>query len=98
MRQSAISAGRFLAPAARFGNGIEQRERFRMIHHQLASKFESVLPSCVRELVDKAFEEDGIVVDGHTTPETRRHVGVAHRMIDGQVRDAVLERVASRRS
>ena len=44
------------------------------------------------ELVDEAFEIDGVLVDVHAAPEARRDVRIAHGVVDQQVRDVVAER------
>jgi hypothetical protein len=75
------------------------------LDHMLASTAKSIedswttvgLQRGMRELVDEAFEEDRVLVDVHTAPESRWHVRVAHRMVDEQVRYGVFERVLARR-
>ena len=39
------------------------------------------------------LDEHRVLVDVHPAPEARRHVRVAHRVVDQQVRDVVAERV-----
>ena len=63
-----------------------------MLGHQLAAQRERILPGRVRDLVDEALEVDRVVVEVHAAPEAGRHVRVAHRVVDQQVRDRVAER------
>ena len=62
-----------------------------MFGHQLAPEFERVLSDGMRELVHEAFDVDGVLVDVDAAPETRRHMRVAHRMVDQQIRNFVAE-------
>ena len=67
-----------------------------MTAQQLAAEFQLVLPGRLRQLIHEAFHEDAVLVDVHATPEARRDVRIAHRMVDQQVRDRVAERVLAR--
>ena len=62
-----------------------------VVRHQLAPELERVLAGCLRQLIHEAFEIDGVLIVVHPAPEPRRDVGVAHRMVDQQVRDLVAE-------
>ena len=94
--EAAIDAlRRGLVPAGPLGDRVEHGEMLRMVRHQLAAERERVLPGRVRQLVHEAFEIDGVLVDVHAAPEARRHVRVAHGMVDQQVRDGVAERAPS---
>ena len=63
-----------------------------MVGHQLAPEGQRILPGRVRELVDEALEVDRVLVQVHAAPEARRHVRVAHRMVDQQRRKRVADR------
>ena len=62
-----------------------------MLCHQLAPEFELVIADRLGELVDEAFEVDGVVIDVHATPEAGLNMRVAHRMIDEDVRNRVAD-------
>ncbi len=63
-----------------------------MLRHHLAAERERVLTRRMRQLVDEAFQIDGVLVVVHATPEPRRDVRVAHRVVDQQVRHVIAER------
>ena len=46
----------------------------------------------MRYLIDKTLDIDRVVIEVHAAPEARRHMRVAHRVIDEQVVDLVAER------
>ena len=92
-----MDAGRRgLAPADLLRDRIERGEIARMVAEQLAAEFQLVLPDRLRQLIHEAFDEDGVLVDVHAAPESRRDVRIAHRVVDQQVRDRVAERVLCR--
>ena len=62
-----------------------------MLCHQLAPEFELVVADRLGELVDEAFEVNGVVIDVHATPEAGLNMGVAHRMIDEDVGNRVAD-------
>ena len=64
----------------------------RVVRHQLAAELERILAGRMGQLVHEAFEIDRVLVEVHAAPEARRHVRVAHRVVDQQVRDGVAER------
>ena len=59
--------------------------------HEAAAEFERVLARRLRHLVHEAFHVDGVLVGVDAAPRADRHVGVAHRVLDQQVRHAVAE-------
>ena len=63
-----------------------------MFPHQLAPELERILADRMGELVYETLKIDGVVVDVHAAPEARRHVRVAHGMINQQVRNGVTDR------
>ena len=83
---------RRLAPAGLLGDRVEHGEVLGMVRHQLAPELERILAGRMGQLVHEAFEIDGVLVDVHAAPEARRHVRVAHRVVDQQVRDGVADR------
>ena len=94
LRQPAKSAlRRRLAPADPLGHGVQHAEVPRVARHELAPELERILAGRLGELVHEALDEDGVLVDVDAAPESRRHMRVAHRMVDQQVRDGVAERV-----
>ena len=85
------------APVAAFGGGIEHRQVFGVVRHQRAAKFQRVFPGRLRHLVHEAFDIDAVLVGVDAAPGAHRHVGVAHRVLDQQVGNAVPQlRVAGR--
>ena len=64
-----------------------------MLGHELAPELDRILPGRLRQLVHEALDEDRVLVDVDAAPEARRHVRVAHRVVDQQVRHGVAERV-----
>jgi hypothetical protein len=60
-----------------------------VVLHQLAPQHQGVLAGGVRDLVDEARDVDRVLLQIHAAPEARRHVRVADRVVDEQVRDAV---------
>ena len=62
-----------------------------IVGHQRAAELQRVLAGRLGHLVDEALEEDGVLVVVDAAPEARRHVHVAHRVLDQQVRDGVAE-------
>ena len=60
--------------------------------HQLAPEFDRILADRMRQLVHEAFEIDRVLVDVDAAPEARRDVGIAHGMLDQQVRKGVADR------
>src|ERR1041384_5513234 len=94
VRKAAIdAAGRGFAPADPLRDGIQHAEVPRVLRHELAPEFERVLARGFRELVHKALNENGVLVDVHSAPETGRHVRIAHRVVDQQIRHRVAEGV-----
>ena len=83
---------RRLAPAGLLRHRVEHGEMLRMLPHQLAAELERILAGRVRQFVHEAFHVDGVLVGVHAAPEARRHVRVAHRVVDQQVRHRVAER------
>src|SRR5882672_7687074 len=97
VRKAAIdAAGRWLAPADLIGHRVQHAQIPWMFRHKLAPELERILAGRVRELVHEALDEQRVLVDVDAAPETRRHVGVAHRVVDQQVRHGVAERVLAR--
>ena len=69
-----------------------------MLRHQLAAELQRVHAGRLGQLVHEAFEVDGVLVDVDAAPEARRHVRIAHGVVDQQVRHGVAERrLAGRR-
>ena len=90
--EAAIHAGGAGLPQpARSATALSTAEMLRAVRHQLAPERQRVLAGGMRELVDEALDVDRVVVDVHAAPEARRHVRVAHRVIDQQVRNRVAE-------
>ena len=85
--------GRRLVPTSLFSCGIEYRQRFGITRQQFAAQRQRVLFGGVREFVDKAFQINRVLVQIHATPETRRHMRIAHRMVDQKIRERVHQRV-----
>ena len=44
------------------------------------------------KMVNVAFQIDGVLVDVDAAPEARRHMRIAHGMIDQQIRDVITDR------
>ena len=80
------------SPADLLGHGIEHGKVLRILGHQLAPEFERILADRMRQLVHEAFEIDRILVDVDAAPETRRDVGIAHRMLDQEVGNGIADR------
>ena len=59
--------------------------------HQRAPELERILARRARGLVDEAFEVDAVLVRVDAAPRADRHVRVAHRVLDPQVRHGVAE-------
>src|SRR5712692_1673085 len=94
LRQPAVDAARRgLRPADALGHGVQHGQVPRVVRHQLASEFDGILAGRLRQLVHEAFHEDRVLVDVDAAPEAGRHVRVAHRVVDQQVRHGVAERV-----
>src|SRR6267143_2179731 len=97
VRKAAIdAAGRGLAPADLLSDRVQHAEVPRVLRHQLAPEFERVLARGFRQLVHKALDEQRVLVDVDAAPEAGRHVGVAHRVVDQEVRDGIAERAFAR--
>ncbi len=62
-----------------------------MLAHQRAAELERVLAGRPRHLLDEAFHVDAVLVGVDAAPRTDRHVRVAHRVFDQQVRHGVAE-------
>ena len=62
-----------------------------MFRHHLASERERILAGCVGEFIHEALLEDGVLVVVHAAPETGRHMRIAHRVIDQNIRYVVAE-------
>ena len=93
LREAAVDAlRRRLAPADTLGDGVQHGQVLRMPRHQLAPQRERILPGRVRDLVDEALEVDRVLVQVDAAPEARRHVRIAHRVVDQQVRDRIADR------
>src|SRR5215468_10764735 len=92
LREPAVdSFWRRRPPAPLGGRRIEHGKVLGMLCHQLAPEFELVVAARLGELVDEAFEVDGVVIDVHATPEAGLNMRVAHRMIDEDVRNRVAD-------
>src|SRR5262249_58171874 len=90
LREPAVdSLWRRRPPAPLGGRRIEHGKVLGMLCHQLATEFELVVADRLGELVDEAFEVDGVVIDVHATPEAGLNMRVAHRMIDEDVGNPV---------
>src|SRR5437762_9346407 len=97
VRKAAIdAAGRGSAPADPLGYRIQHAQVPRVLGHELAPEFERVLARGFRELVHEALDEQRVLVDVDAAPEPRRHVRVAHRVVDQEVRHRVAEGVFTR--
>ncbi len=93
LRNPAIDAlRRGLAPADLLGHGVEHGEVLRMLAHQLATEFHRILADRQRQLIHEAFHIDRVLVHVHAAPEAGRDVGIAHGMLDQQVRHGVADR------
>ena len=82
---------RGLAPAGALRGRVEHGEMLRMIRHQLAAECERILPGRMRQLIHEAFEIDRVLVAVDAAPEARRHMRIAHRMVDQQIGDRVTQ-------
>ena len=81
------------APSGLFGNRIQHRQPLRIIAHQLPSERERILARSMGQFVDERFHVDRVLIHVDTAPETRRHVRVAHGVVDQQIRHRVADRV-----
>ncbi len=90
---AAVILGQRLAPAARFCGSFEHGQPFRVVAHELAAKGQRINARGVRHLVQEALHVDRVRVDVDAAPEARSQVGVAHGVIDQQVRDCVADLV-----
>ena len=63
-----------------------------MLAHQLAAEFHRILADRLRQFIHEAFHIDRVLVHVDAAPEAGRNVGVAHRMLDQQVRHGVADR------
>ena len=62
-----------------------------MLAHERAAELERVLAGRPRHFVHEAFHVDGVLVGVDAAPRADRHVRVAHRVLDEQVRHGVAE-------
>ena len=62
-----------------------------MLAHQRAAELERVLAGGPRHLLDEALHVDAVLVGVDAAPRADRHVRVAHRVFDQQVRHRVAE-------
>ena len=90
---TAFAFGQRLAPAALIGSGFQHRPAFRVFRHQLLPQGQRILPARLRHFVDEALHVDRVLVGVDAAPKTRRHMGVAHRMVDGEVVKRIADRV-----
>ena len=89
-RLAANGRGR-AAPAHLGRHRIEHRPVLRVIRHQRPAILQRVFPGGMRQLIHEAFQIEGVLVEVHTAPETRRHMRVAHGMVDQQIREAIAD-------
>src|SRR5258708_24568073 len=82
---------RWLAPARPFRDGIEDREMFRVVRHQLAPELKRILAGRMGKLVHKAFEIESVLIVVHAAPEVRRDVRIPHRVVNNKVWNRVTE-------
>src|SRR5215217_6720073 len=83
--------GQRRAPAALLGRGIEHAAVLRMVAEERATELERILAGGARRLVDEALEVDAVLVRVDAAPRPDRHMGVAHRVFDEEVRHGVAE-------
>ena len=88
---------RRLVPADLLGDGIEHGQMLRMLGHQLAPERDRILAHRMRQFVHETFEIDRVVIDIDAAPESRRDVGIAHRMLDQQIRYRISDRMLAAR-
>ena len=62
-----------------------------MVGHHGAAEFQRVLADRLGDLIHEAFDEHGVLVVVDAAPEARRHVRVAHGVLDQQVGNGVAE-------
>ena len=79
------------APASPLRRRIEHRQVLGMFGHQGAAKLQRVLARGVGEFVNEALHINGVLVQVHASPETSRHMRVAHGVVDHQVGEGVSE-------
>ena len=87
----AVHIGGRLAPSRALGHRVQHRQVLGVSGHQLAAQFKRILIGCRRNLVNEALEVDGVLVEVDPAPETRRHVRIAHGVVDQHVREAVAD-------
>ena len=87
-----MPSGGGLPQPASLGDRFQDRQMLGVVRHQLAPERERVLAGGMGELVDEAFEVDGVVVEVDAAPEAGRHRRVAHGMVDQEVRERVADR------
>ena len=63
----------------------------RMILHQRAAELHRILAGRARALLDEALHVDAVLIGVDAAPRPDRHMGVAHRVLDQQVREGVAE-------
>ena len=88
-----MPCGAGLSQPILLGDRVQHRQVRGMPGHVLAPEGERILAGGERQLVHEGLDEHRVLVDVHAAPEARRHVRVAHRVVDQQVRDVVAERV-----
>ena len=92
LRDAAMHArGQRLAPARLVRRRIQDGQVLRMAGHQGAAELERVLPCRARHLVHEALQVHAVLVGVDATPGADRHMRVAHRIFDEQVRHGVAE-------
>src|SRR5215467_9458907 len=82
---------RWLAPARPLRDGVEDREMFRVVRHQLAPELQRILAGRMGKLVHKAFEIESVLIVVHAAPEVGRDVRIAHGVVNKQVWNRVTE-------
>ena len=86
LRDAAEYARRgWLGPADPVSHGIERRQVARVLRHELAPELDRVHAGRLGQFIHETFHEDRVLVRVDPAPESRRHMRIAHRMVNQQV-------------
>ena len=85
MHRQPVLHARWLPPAGLFRHRVQHREMLRRLLQQGLAHRQRIAPGRCRNLIDKAFKVEAVLIDVHTAPEPRRHMRIAHGVVDQQV-------------
>ena len=86
---AAAACRKRFSPIALLGDFVEHAEEVGPMRQQRAAELVCILPGRVRQFVDVALHEEGVLRGADRAPEHHRHMGVLEHAADAQVGDLV---------